>query len=408
MRDRGGMCIWCPLPAARRAWCCTSIRWQRPSPRRGRCCTSVRRPSNCSTARSLALAEKSLEYRHYLDFVVGQPESLLLVEFSGETDEESRRRQWPNAAAIGSRLPGLTPRARRAGARALCDHVWACRKASLPLLLGVPGGAQAGDVRRRHGGRSEPAAASSSPRFREIIARAGPSARFTATRRSAACTFARCSTPADRDDQAPIASDFARGVRPGAGVPRCDERRAWRRPGPQLSERAIVRAADSTRRSSEFKAAFDPAGDLNPGKVVDGPRPDREPPARPELPAAGDAPRRWISAAKAGLARAAEMCNGSGVCRKAADRHDVPLVHGHGRRRAQHPRPGQRPAAWCCPADCWPAEFTGRKLFDTFDLCLQCKGCKAECPSNVDVAKLKAEFLQPLSCRARRCRSACG
>ena len=39
------------------------------------------------------------------------------------------------------------------------------------------------------------------------------------------------------------------------------------------------------------------------------------------------------------------------------------------------------------------SELTGRKMYDTFDLCLQCKGCKAECPSNVDVAKLKAEFL---------------
>jgi Fe-S oxidoreductase len=38
-------------------------------------------------------------------------------------------------------------------------------------------------------------------------------------------------------------------------------------------------------------------------------------------------------------------------------------------------------------------EFTGRDLHDTLDLCLECKGCKAECPSNVDMAKLKYEFL---------------
>ena len=41
------------------------------------------------------------------------------------------------------------------------------------------------------------------------------------------------------------------------------------------------------------------------------------------------------------------------------------------------------------PAD----EFTGKDLHDTLDLCLECKGCKAECPSNVDMAKLKYEFL---------------
>lgn len=40
------------------------------------------------------------------------------------------------------------------------------------------------------------------------------------------------------------------------------------------------------------------------------------------------------------------------------------------------------------------AELTGQHMHDTFALCLQCKGCKAECPSNVDVGKMKAEFLQ--------------
>jgi Fe-S oxidoreductase len=38
-------------------------------------------------------------------------------------------------------------------------------------------------------------------------------------------------------------------------------------------------------------------------------------------------------------------------------------------------------------------EFTGKRLYDVMDLCLECKACKAECPSNVDMAKLKYEFL---------------
>ena len=37
--------------------------------------------------------------------------------------------------------------------------------------------------------------------------------------------------------------------------------------------------------------------------------------------------------------------------------------------------------------------LTSRRLYDVLDLCLECKGCKAECPSNVDMAKLKYEFL---------------
>ena len=38
--------------------------------------------------------------------------------------------------------------------------------------------------------------------------------------------------------------------------------------------------------------------------------------------------------------------------------------------------------------------FDRKEIKDVMDLCLSCKGCKSECPSNVDMAKLKAEFLQ--------------
>jgi len=40
-----------------------------------------------------------------------------------------------------------------------------------------------------------------------------------------------------------------------------------------------------------------------------------------------------------------------------------------------------------------PEEMTGERLHDVMDLCISCKGCKAECPSNVDMARLKSEFL---------------
>jgi Fe-S oxidoreductase len=38
--------------------------------------------------------------------------------------------------------------------------------------------------------------------------------------------------------------------------------------------------------------------------------------------------------------------------------------------------------------------FDHKEIYEVMDLCLSCKACKSECPSNVDVAKLKAEFLQ--------------
>ena len=81
------------------------------------------------------LAEKSLEYRNYLDFVVGRPESLVLVEFSGDTAEEIRAkaddltRRLEGQPGLEYVLPALEP--------TVYADVWACRKAALPLLQGI-------------------------------------------------------------------------------------------------------------------------------------------------------------------------------------------------------------------------------------------------------------------------------
>ncbi|KKK58561.1 hypothetical protein LCGC14_3043190, partial [marine sediment metagenome] len=85
----------------------------------------------------LRLAAQSLEYRNYLDFVVGEPESLVLVEFNGEEPADVQAK----ADELVEKLKGATGLFHVLTARdkELCDHVWACRKAALPLLLGQPG-----------------------------------------------------------------------------------------------------------------------------------------------------------------------------------------------------------------------------------------------------------------------------
>jgi Fe-S oxidoreductase len=141
----------------------------------------------------------------------------------------------------------------------------------------------------------------------------------------------------------------------------------------------------------KIKAAFDPLGILNPGKVVDGPGPIENlrqgEGYRPlEITTAFDFQR------EGGFLRAAEMCNGSGVCRKRSTGTMCPSFMATG--DEEHSTRGRANALRLVLSGALPAaELTGRKLFGTFDLCLQCKGCKAECPSNVDVAKMKAEFL---------------
>ena len=92
------------------------------------------------------------------------------------------------------------------------------------------------------------------------------------------------------------------------------------------------------------------------------------------------------------LAKAAELCNGAGVCRKLQSGTMCPSFMVT--RDEEHSTRGRANALRLALSGALPAaELTGPRMFATYDLCLGCKGCKAECPSNVDVAKLKMEFL---------------
>ena len=335
----------------------------------------------------IRLAEKSLEYRHYLDFVVGRPESLMLVEFSGETDEEVRRSATELTDHVRG-LPGLF-HTLEALDPARCNHIWACRKASLPLLYGVPG------VRKPIAFVEDTAVDPSRlvefvARFREIIARAGTVGAFYG-HASVGCLHIRpMLDAADRGDQALIAkmsSEVCELVQEFHGAMSGEH-------GDGLARSYLNERLFGPRLYAAFKQvkmAFDPAGIFNPGKVVDGPSPIENLRQgggyRPlEIATSLDFSR------EGGFLRAAEMCNGSGVCRKLATGTMCPSFMATG--DEEHSTRGRANALRLVLSGALPpAELTGRKLYDTFDLCLQCKGCKAECPSNVDVAKMKAEFL---------------
>lgn len=140
----------------------------------------------------------------------------------------------------------------------------------------------------------------------------------------------------------------------------------------------------------ELKSAFDQENRMNPGKVVHG---------TPFLEHLRLTPDTKISSIKTfmdfgregGFELAVDMCNGNGQCRK-TDGVMCPSFQATGdeydstRGRAQALRAvinGRLPIE----------EFTGKGLYDILELCLECKGCKTECPSQVDMAKMKAEFL---------------
>ena len=145
----------------------------------------------------------------------------------------------------------------------------------------------------------------------------------------------------------------------------------------------------------EVKALFDPAGIFNPGKIVDTPPMDtslRHTPghATPEYATVFD------FSAVAGVVRAAEKCNGSGDCRKGPLAGGAMCPSYMATREEKHTTRARANMLRQILNDPLDADhpFASDEIKEVMDLCFSCKACKSECPSSVDIAKLKAEFLQ--------------
>ena len=92
-----------------------------------------------------------------------------------------------------------------------------------------------------------------------------------------------------------------------------------------------------------------------------------------------------------GFAGHVEMCNSQGACRK-LDGGMCPSFMAT--REEEHSTRARATMLRMVISGKLPAEeLTGKRLYETMDLCVECKACKAECPSNVDMAKLKSEVL---------------
>jgi Fe-S oxidoreductase len=142
----------------------------------------------------------------------------------------------------------------------------------------------------------------------------------------------------------------------------------------------------------ELKSWWDPKGIFNPNKIVDTPPMDTF--LRYE---AGQQTPEFNTAFRfkdQDVLQHAEQCNGSGDCRK------TPISGGTmcpsfmaTRNEKETTRARANILREFLTRSEQPNRFAHEEIKEVMDLCLACKGCKAECPSNVDVAKLKMEFL---------------
>ena len=142
-----------------------------------------------------------------------------------------------------------------------------------------------------------------------------------------------------------------------------------------------------------IKNTWDPNHIFNPGKIID--TPSMRENLRYHLGETRQIKTIYDFSDRGGIVRAAESCNGSGDCRKPAtaggtmcpsymatrDEKNVTRARANALREFLIHSDKKNP-------------FDHPEIYEALDLCLSCKACKSECPSSVDVAKMKAEFLQ--------------
>jgi FAD/FMN-containing dehydrogenase/Fe-S oxidoreductase len=157
----------------------------------------------------------------------------------------------------------------------------------------------------------------------------------------------------------------------------------------------------------KLKAAADPYDILNPGKIIDPLKMDENLRIQPVIELAWnpvlDFTRNGGAAGPGGLMGAVEMCNGAGVCRKT---EDVMCPSFQATQDETFSTRGRANLLRATMAPVKPTSSYGDngkrrsigsteigKVWESLDMCLACKGCKSECPSGVDMAKLKYEYM---------------
>ncbi|RYJ37489.1 D-lactate dehydrogenase (Cytochrome) [Flavobacterium anhuiense] len=144
----------------------------------------------------------------------------------------------------------------------------------------------------------------------------------------------------------------------------------------------------------QIKKVWDPWDVFNPGKIVNTPPMDTS--LRYTAGQDTPMPETYFDFSEHnGILRAAEMCNGSGDCRKTEKSGGTMCPSYMATRDEKYTtRARANMLRETITNSVKPNRFDDENLLDVLDLCLSCKGCKSECPSNVDMAKLKAETLQ--------------
>lgn len=343
----------------------------------------------------LKLARENLDQRRNVELFPGgaDADALLYVEFQSSREPGAAARQIAeNLRRV--RAMFAEDRSCLITDKHSMNKAWELRKAGEPLLHGISGS-------RKPIGFIEDAAVPPErlseyvARLREIIEREGTIASYYA-HASVGVLHVRplldLCTQNDRAAMERIAIGSAELAKELGGV-MSGEHGDGRARGPLLKKYFGPELMGAFR---EIKAIFDPRNRLNPGNIVEpGTIETIHQTTRlsNERADARPADTYFDFSDQGGLMHAASLCNGAGVCRKTSGGTMCPSYRAT--RDERHTTRGRgnalRLAITGQFSDGVPA-WNDAETMATLDLCLSCKACKNECPSNVDIGKMKAEF----------------
>jgi FAD/FMN-containing dehydrogenase/Fe-S oxidoreductase len=343
-------------------------------------------------AKVLRLARARPDFRATLDrFVRGSPEALLLVEFADPTAGAELGGKLTALDELLGEMPGSTGLVRTEDP-ATQAAVWSVRKAGLNIVMSMAGP-------RKPISFIEDCAvplehlADYARRVDEIFARHGAESTWYA-HASVGCLHVRPALnlrdPDDVRRMRAIAEETHEVVRDYGGTHSGEH-------GDGLLRSEFLETmlgGRMTRIYEEVKRTFDPGGLMNPGKIVDPPRMDDRSLFRyaPDYADRGALPVVLDWSAEGGYLTAVERCNNNGACRKSDPGVMCPSFRATADER--HSTRGR--------ANALRLALTGQlgedgldspEMAEAMSLCISCKGCRRECPTGVDMARLKLEWL---------------